>query len=284
MKINKLLTPYNLEKKDSRKITYIVIHYVGALGGAKANCQYYASKNVGASAHYYVGFDGEIWQSVEDKNVAWHCGAKKYVHPTCRNSNSIGIEMCVRKRNTSTMYASDKDWYFEQATVDSTIALVRELMEKYDIPVEHVLRHYDITSKVCPAPYVHNKKAWEDFKKALVVETPIKENTTVVNNVSKSVDVIAKEVIQGKWGNGSARKEQLTKAGYDYVTIQKRVNELLGSKTTSTSATPKLKSLDEIAREVIRGNWGNGSARKQKLTKAGYDYAKVQKRVNELLK
>lgn len=284
MKINKLLTPYNLEKRASRKISYIVIHYVGALGGAEANCRYYASKNVGASAHYYVGFEGEVWQSVEDNNIAWHCGAKKYIHTNCRNANSIGVEMCVRKRNTSTMYASDKDWFFEPATIASTIDLVRELMEKYDIPVENVIRHYDVTSKVCPAPYVHNKKDWDAFKSALVGKAPIKEKDTNVENVNKSVDVIAKEVIQGKWGNGSARKEQLTKAGYDYATIQKRVNELLGSTKTSTSATPKLKSIDTVAKEVIKGLWGNGSARKQKLTKAGYDYAKVQKRVNEMLR
>ena len=45
--------------------------------------------------------------------------------------------------------------------------------------------------------------------------------------VAKSVDELAKEVIRGDWGNGQERKEKLTAAGYDYVTIQKRVNELL---------------------------------------------------------
>ena len=77
MQINKLLTPYNLNRLgDTSRIKYIVLHYVGATGGAEANCRYYASKYIGASAHYYVGFDGEIWQSVEDGDIAWHCGAK----------------------------------------------------------------------------------------------------------------------------------------------------------------------------------------------------------------
>ena len=67
MKINKFLTPYNLNRLgNTSRIKYIVIHYVGATGGAEANCRYYASKYIGASAHYYVGFSGEIWQSVED--------------------------------------------------------------------------------------------------------------------------------------------------------------------------------------------------------------------------
>ncbi|WP_230454752.1 hypothetical protein [Gardnerella vaginalis] len=58
--------------------------------------------------------------------------------------------------------------------------------------------------------------------------------------------------------------------------LQNKVNELLGVKACR-------KSVDEIAREVIRGAWGNGNERKQRLTSAGYDYDTVQKRVNELL-
>ena len=49
-------------------------------------------------------------------------------------------------------------------------------------------------------------------------------------------------------------------------------------------AKPTLKSVDEIAKEVIQGKWGSGDERKQKLTSAGYDYGKVQARVNELMK
>lgn len=281
MKINKLLTPHNLTKSNNRKIRYIVCHYVGALGGAQANCKYYASKYIGASAHYYVGHAGEIWQSVEDKDMAWHCGANSYVHPTCRNHNSIGIEMCVRKRNTSSMSASDKDWYFEQATIDSTIALVKELMEKYDIPVENVIRHYDVTGKTCPAPYVHDENAWRAFKNKLTEQTTVKENTTVITPTVKSVDVIAKEVIAGKWGNGSERKERLTKAGYNYTAVQAKVNELLGAKK---QAQPPKKSVDAIAKEVIKGLWGNGADRKKRLEAYGYNYKEVQKRVNQLLK
>ena len=44
------------------------------------------------------------------------------------------------------------------------------------------------------------------------------------------------------------------------------------------------KSVDTLAREVLSGKWGNGAERKKRLTAAGYDYAKVQKRVNELLR
>ena len=97
----------------------------------------------------------------------------------------------------------------------------------------------------------------------------------------KSVAEIAKEVIQGKWGNGDDRKNRLTKAGYNYNEVQAKVNELLGG--ASKPVKPS-KSIDEIAKEVINGKWGNGEARKTALEKAGYKYADVQARVNALMK
>lgn len=165
MNVNKLLTKINLtQTSNTGRIKYIVIHYVGATGGAKANCQYYASQYVGASAHYYVDFDGSVWQSVEDKDTAWHCGAKSYKHPECRNANSIGIEMCVR--NKGSMADTSRDWYFEDATVAGAVQLTKELMAKYNIPADHVIRHYDVTGKICPNPYVYNhtKNTWDAFK------------------------------------------------------------------------------------------------------------------------
>ena len=96
----------------------------------------------------------------------------------------------------------------------------------------------------------------------------------------KTVTDIAKEVIAGKWGNGSARKKALTEAGYDYDEVQAKVDELL---TPKKPETPPRKTVDQLAREVIAGKWGNGSHRKKALANAGYDYDAVQKRVNELL-
>lgn len=167
--INKLISAYNHNGGSASRIKYIVIHYVGALGGAKANCQYYGGGDRSASAHYFVGFDGEIWQCVEDANIAWHCGASSYVHSECRNANSLGIEMCVRKRNTSHLGATDHDWYFENETVTSAIELTKYLMNKYSVPADHVIRHYDVTGKICPNPYVYNdgNHTWSQFKSAL---------------------------------------------------------------------------------------------------------------------
>lgn len=168
MQINKLLTPYNHNVGTVDRIKYIVIHYVGATGGAEANCKWYAGADRSASAHYYVDFDGSVWQSVEDKNIAWHCGTKSgYKHLECRNANSIGIELCVR--NKGSLADTSHDWYFEDETVQAAIELTKELMAKYNIPADHVIRHYDVTGKICPNPYVYNhtQHTWEAFKVAL---------------------------------------------------------------------------------------------------------------------
>ena len=61
-KINRMISNYNYNSGNISRIKYIVIHYVGALGGAQENCSYYGGGNRGASAHYFVGFAGEIWQ------------------------------------------------------------------------------------------------------------------------------------------------------------------------------------------------------------------------------
>jgi hypothetical protein len=108
------------------------------------------------------------------------------------------------------------------------------------------------------------------------------QTTSSAETISKkSNEEIANEVIAGKWGNGDARKTALTNAGYDYNAIQSIVNEKLTGK--KTECKPKLKSVDEVAKEVIAGQWGNGQDRFNKLAAAGYDANAVQNRVNELL-
>ena len=167
--INMMISKYNFTKGEASRIRYIVIHYTGSFGTAEQNCRYFANGDRKASAHYFVGYDGEIWQSVEDENVAWHCGAKEYVHPDCRNANSLSIELCAQKRNRDSRKAEDEDWYFEDSTVEAAVELTRYLMMKYDVPAANVLRHYDVTGKICPAPYVHNttQHTWEEFKEAV---------------------------------------------------------------------------------------------------------------------
>ena len=96
----------------------------------------------------------------------------------------------------------------------------------------------------------------------------------------KSNETIAQEVINGAWGNGQDRKDRLTAAGYNYSAIQSIVNQKLGAGSAPAS---NRKSNETIANEVIRGDWGNGQDRKNRLTAAGYDYSAIQAIVNRKL-
>ena len=103
----------------------------------------------------------------------------------------------------------------------------------------------------------------------------IMEETSTTVEDKKSIDELANEVVDGKWGNGTDRKTNLEKAGYDYNAVQERVNEILSKDNK--------KSVTEVAKDVINGKYGNGEERKKKLEAEGYDYDTVQAKVNELL-
>lgn len=167
LKIQKKLSLVNRTITTNRKKQYIVIHYVGAVSTAKNNVNHFYNVDRGASAHYFVD-DNEIWQCVDDSNIAWHCGAKKYYHDKCRNQNSIGVEMCCKKDSNGKLYITEK-------TIKNAQELVLYLMEKYGISIDNVIRHYDVTHKICPAPFVNDESKWESFKKGLIRVKEIKD-------------------------------------------------------------------------------------------------------------
>ena len=105
-------------------------------------------------------------------------------------------------------------------------------------------------------------------------ENIIKESGSSGDN-DKTVDELAQEVIEGKWGNNEERKKKLEAAGYNYDEVQDRVNEILLGNIQEP--------ITEVAKDVIAGKYGNGTERKEKLEAAGYDYDTVQAKVNQLL-
>lgn len=166
--------PGNYTARRTAAIRYIVIHYTGAPGTAR-NCGTYFGRegDIGASAHYFVDAHNVI-QSVPDTGRAWHCGAPAYRHPECRNDNSLGVELCCSPNGDGT-------WRFAPETLDNAVLLVRALMEQYRIDVDHIVRHYDVTGKVCPEPFVRDTAQWEAFRARLAApeqeETMVRYNT-----------------------------------------------------------------------------------------------------------
>ena len=162
--------PSNYRAGRTQPVRYIVMHYTANNGDtARNNCDYY--HRVGglqASAHYFCDEYGAM-QSVLECDTAWHCGARAYWHPECRNGNSIGIEMCSRKR-------ADGSYYIKPETVANAATLAKGIMQRYGIDTEHVLRHYDVTGKICPKYYVENEDAWLAFRQN--VSARIEEDKT----------------------------------------------------------------------------------------------------------
>ena len=145
----------NYQKGRTQPVEYIVVHYTANTGDtAQNNLDYFSRTKTGTSAHYFVD-ENEVCQSVQDTDVAWHCGSKNPRHPYCRNANSIGVEMCNSVGSVP------------EAVRDRTAAFVRQKMKEYGIDSSHVLRHYDVTGKRCPAPWVDNPAEWMEFKKML---------------------------------------------------------------------------------------------------------------------
>lgn len=182
-------------KRGGNPIKYIVIHYTANNGDtAQNNCKYFNSPNRKASAHYFVGRDG-VFQSVQDIHTAWHCGGSSYKHKYCRNANSIGIEMCSK-------IDGNGKYYIENSVIDNAIDLTKYLMDKYNIPSNNVIRHYDVTGKACPEPFVRDENLWENFKSqlednAMTNEEKEKFNelVNVVSALQTTIDKLANPMI-----------------------------------------------------------------------------------------
>lgn len=186
----------NYKAGRTQKIKYIVIHYTANNGDtAEGNVRYFHNnRNLQASAHYFVD-ENSICQAVKESDTAYHCGGKSYVHKECRNANAIGIEMCSRKD-------SGGRYYIKAETIARAAALTRQLMAKYGIDGAHVLRHYDVTGKKCPEPFVRVPAQWAEFKELIKEEEEMEKQITIkLNGKTKTVHAIEKN-------------------GYNYVKLQ----------------------------------------------------------------
>lgn len=170
-------------KRNTEDVKYITIHYTGNDGDHdEGNAAYFHNTITKTSAHYFVD-DDSVTQSVPDNYIAYSVGGTKYadcdktgggkLYKKAKNSNTINIEMCDTSKDGHIM-ASEK-------TINNTVELVRELMVKYNIPIENVIRHFDVTGKHCPA-YFMDDKAWNDFLKKLTINEEITDNVTEVKS------------------------------------------------------------------------------------------------------
>lgn len=174
-------------KRSTNLIKYLVYHYTANDGDTdENNAKYFHNNVVKASAHRFVD-DDSVTISVPDNYVAYHCGGglqgstgHKF-YKICTNTNSIGIEMCDTIKNGKYEVSSK--------TRANAIALGKEIVKKYGIKKENVIRHYDVTGKNCPAYFVKDEEAWKKFRYE-IFETNKKEFKTYLIKVNtKSLNV-----------------------------------------------------------------------------------------------
>jgi len=224
----KLISGHN---RPGRKIDpkYLVIHWTANEGkgaNAMANRNYFNSTDRSASAHYLVDCT-QIVRALPENELGYHVGAKKYVHPSCRNANSIGIEMCVNSDGVFTKMRAN------------TVELAADVCKRHGIdPSTHMIRHYDVTGKDCPHFYVVDPAGWAQFKAEVIakvkggnvseIKVEVEAGSTIVKLGSKGEAVID---VQAK----------LTSLGFDLGTV----DGVVGTKTVAAiKAFQKANGLD----------------------------------------
>ena len=243
-------------------------------------------------AHYYCNRN-TIARVVDTFNMGYHTG------DWWSNCRSIGYEVCESMKVSDEEFLQNEDMTLMQATED---------LIYYGLPINTstVRLHHEFVPTTCPhrSMELHGNST-ESVKNYFVsrmryfatlgntvdemlgqvsenptVQETVKEERTAQKSSGKSVDEVAQEVLQGLWGNGQERYDNLTNAGYNAQEVQDKVNSILNGETPSNSTST---DIDSVAQEVLQGLWGNGQERYDNLTNAGYDAQAVQERVNSIL-
>ena len=171
-------------RHSGERIEWIVVHYTGMIatqGDPDTAARAIARSKRAASTHYIVGDRGDradILQLLPVKYAAYHVGAKddgKLI--PCYNGNSIGVDLCECKLDCSSGSVSCNDWYFTPQTLANGARLIAYLAQEHGIPTDHIVRHYDVTHKRCPRPFVGtdinaytgqtHESAWREFVRTI---------------------------------------------------------------------------------------------------------------------
>lgn len=274
----------NHSGQRTHSIDRITPHCVVGQLSAESICGCFTSPSRQASCNYGIGTDGKVSLCVEEKNRSW-----------CSSSNAND------QRAVTIECASDKTepYAMNSKVYDSLIKLCTDIcrrngkkkllwfgdrnktlnyMPKSDEMVLTVHRWF--ANKSCPGDWLY----------ARLGDLATKVTAALNTGTGASADKAASQLyrVRKTWADSKSQK-----GAFSVLANAKKcadsnkgysVFDGNGKKVYPADAPGTKKSVDAIAREVIRGDWGNGDERKQKLTAAGYDYSAVQKKVNELLR
>ena len=223
--------------RQSSIVKFITPHHTAGVIDIENLGTIWQNPNRNASSHYGIGYTGRIASYVDEEDTAWTNSNWK------SNKESITIEVS----NDQT----GGNWHVSDESIKSLINLMVDIAKRYNlVPLElhkNVSLHKWFTNTTCPGPYLEGKMQYiiDECNKKLKSES-----------ISlKSVEEIAEEVIDGKWGNNPERKQLLENAGYNYKEVQKEVNAILyGKKGYVVYVVQKNDTLYKIA-EKFNTKW-----------------------------
>jgi N-acetylmuramoyl-L-alanine amidase CwlA len=220
IKINKPICEYSHGKKFKNRPEWIVVHYTACINTSARTMCSAMKNNTAASSHFYID-EKDICSAVPEEYIAWHVGTGECKQPEAYrkmplkeianyktndwrydlaaknhlkwqsenddfkgNGCSIGVDICVHKKSSSSKKATDKDWYFTNDAVDNTAKTVAYLVIKYNIHIDHIIRHSDATGKLCPQPFAWppeiGDNRWEEFKNLVIHYVSVGVNASFI--------------------------------------------------------------------------------------------------------
>ena len=300
-----LISYTNLTNHNSgirtHSIDRITPHCVVGQWSAKKIADYFATTNKEASCNYGIGTNGDISLSVEEKNRSWcsssNANDQRAITIECASDTSypytmndavynslikLCIDICKRNGKTKLIWIDDKNTALGYVPKDGEMLLtVHRWFANKSCPGEWLYsRLGDLASKVTSnlGDDSSKEETTDTLYKVQVGAYKLKANaSTRVNNLKiAGVDACIIE--------SSGLYKVQAGAFKDKANAEKMVTKIKGLGYDCFIVGENIKTVDELASEVIKGLWGNGKDRKKRLTDAGYDYNKVQARVNELMK
>lgn len=263
-----ILSP-NHSGRRNQPIKKIAIHHTAGAISAATIGNIFKPTSRQASCNYGIGNDNRIVLCVDEANRSW-CTSSSW----CDN-RAVTIEVSNS--------ANGGNWPVSDKVLATLIDLVSDICKRngiknctYTDGKDGVLQKHEWYANTnCPGPYLGNKFSYiaSEVNKRLA-------GGSKTSIASSSLYRVRKSWADSKSQKGAFRSldnaKRCVNSNSEYKVFDASGNEVYSNKATS------LKSIDTLAREVIRGDWGNGQDRVNRLTSAGYDYALVQKRVNEL--
>ncbi|BCI60656.1 N-acetylmuramoyl-L-alanine amidase [Solibaculum mannosilyticum] len=248
--------------------TRIVVHNTANDASARNEIKYMQGNNKQVSFHIAVD-DVEAVQGIPLDRNAWHAGDGAN---GTGNRQGIAVEICYSKSGGSRFEAAERN----------AAELIAQMLKERGWGIDKVTKHQDYSGKYCPHRTLD--MGWQRFLD--MVQGHMSGNSSGSGNTytvqyGDTLSGIAKSLL----GDASRYKEIAALNGIDNPNVIKvgQVLQISGGYSDDSAPAAPSKSVDEIAQEVIAGKWGNGSERKERLTAAGYDYAAVQAKVNELM-